>query len=142
VTEILGKSKKLISIEANYTGQFARFLRAETGISVHDQILKYDGEPFEPRIIADEVKRILAGQSKNLDVTVQEAREMAYHYIRTHLADAARPVNPRLTDGNSYGEPVWSVGIVDRNSGEHRGELKIGTKTGSIHSWQPVAQET
>lgn len=138
VTEALKESKKLICVEANYTGQFARYLRAETGISVHDNILKYDGEPFEPRLIAEEVKRILAGKALNLDITLPEAREMAYHYIRTHLADAARPGTPRFTDGNSYGEPVWSVGIADRNSGEKRGELKIGAKTGSIHSWQPV----
>jgi 2-oxoglutarate/2-oxoacid ferredoxin oxidoreductase subunit alpha len=138
VTALLKNSKKLICVEANFTGQFARLLRGETGITVHDQILKYDGEPFEPRIIADETKRILAGQPKNLDVTQEEAREMAYHYIRAHLADAARPAAIKLTDGNSHGEPVWSVGIVDRSSGENRGELKIGSKTGSIYSWQPV----
>ena len=139
MTAILKKSKRLICVEVNYTGQFARLLRAETGISVHDQILKYDGEPFEPRLIAEEVKRILAGQPKSLEVTLDEAREMAYHYIRTHLADSARPATIQLTDGNSFGEPVWSVGIADRGSGENRGELKIGLKTGSIYSWQPVA---
>src|SRR5262249_11402386 len=88
VTAILKKSKMLIDVEVNYSGQFARFLRAETGIRVHDTILKYDGEPFEPRIIAEEVKRIMAGKPINLDVTREDAREMAYHYVRTHLADA------------------------------------------------------
>jgi 2-oxoglutarate/2-oxoacid ferredoxin oxidoreductase subunit alpha len=134
----LKNSKKLISVEGNYTGQFARLLRAETGITVDDLILKYDGEPFEPRIIAEEAKRILSGQPKDLDVTLEEAREMAYHYIRSRLGDSARPAAIKLTDGNSHGEPVWSIGIADRSSGENRGELKIGSKTGAVYSWQPV----
>jgi 2-oxoglutarate ferredoxin oxidoreductase subunit alpha len=140
VTEALAKSKKLICVEANYTGQFARFLRAETGIRVHDHILKYDGEPFEPKIIADEVKRILAGKPRNLDVSEDDAREMAYHYIRTHLADAVRPAAIQMSDTRNNGEAVWRVELVERSSGEKRGELKIGVKTGSLHAWEPVAQ--
>jgi 2-oxoglutarate ferredoxin oxidoreductase subunit alpha len=138
----LKKSKMLIGVEGNYSGQFARFLRAETGISVHDNILKYDGEPFEPRIIAEEVKRIMAGKPLNLDVTQDEAREMAYHYIRAQLGDAARPVNVERADGNSHGEPVWRVEIVKRDSGEKSGELSIGIRTGAVYSWQPVVAVT
>jgi 2-oxoglutarate/2-oxoacid ferredoxin oxidoreductase subunit alpha len=137
VKALLKNSKKLIGVEGNYSGQFARFLRAETGISLHDNIRKYDGEPFEPRIVAEEVKRILAGRPLSLDVTLEEAREMAYHYIRTHLGDAARPASIQMTDGNSYGEPVWSVELVERASGAKRGEMKIGVKTGSFHAWEP-----
>jgi 2-oxoglutarate ferredoxin oxidoreductase subunit alpha len=139
VTEILKKSKKIICVEVNYSGQFARFLRAETGITVHDKILKYDGEPFEPRIISEEVKRIVAGKPRDLDVSMEEAREMAYHYIRTHLADAARPTRVEMVKGNSHGEPVWVVEIVKRDTGEKSGELEIGVKTGALHAWQPVA---
>jgi 2-oxoglutarate ferredoxin oxidoreductase subunit alpha len=138
IKAILSRSKTTIGVEGNYSGQFARFLRAETGISVHDNVLKYDGEPLEPRIIAEEVKRIIAGKALDLDVTLAEAREMAYHYIRTHLGDAARPANIEKTDGNSHGEPVWLVEIVKRDSGEKSGELNIGAKTGAIYSWQPV----
>lgn len=139
VAAILKNSKRLIGIEANYSGQFARFLRAETGIHTPENILKYDGEPFEPRLIAEEVKRILAGRPKDLDVTLDEAREMTYHYIRTHLADAARPAAIQKVDGNSHGEPVWRVEVVDRSSGANRGKLTIGVKTGSIYAWQAVA---
>ncbi len=138
ITAILRKSKTLLCVEGNYSGQFARFLRAETGIGVHDKILKYDGEPFEPRIIADEVKRIVAGKPQTLDVTLEEAREMAYHYIRTHLGDAARPMKIEKADGNSHGEPVWLVEIAKRDTGEKSGELSIGVKTGAIYAWQPV----
>jgi 2-oxoglutarate ferredoxin oxidoreductase subunit alpha len=142
VTAILKGSKMLIGVEANYSGQFARFLRAETGISLHDNILKYDGEPFEPRIIAEEVKRIVARKPINLDVTLEDAREMAYHYIRTHLGDSARPVRIEMTDGNSHGEPVWRVEIVERESGKKRGDLEIGAKTGAVHAWQSAFAAT
>jgi 2-oxoglutarate/2-oxoacid ferredoxin oxidoreductase subunit alpha len=138
ISELLKNSKTLIGVEGNYTGQFARFLRAETGIGVHDNILKYDGEPFEPRIIVEEVKRIMAGKPLDLDVTLDEAREMAYHYIRAHLDDSGRPAKIQKTDGNSHGEPVWNVEIVNRKSGGKWGDLEIGVKTGAVYSWQEV----
>ena len=62
VTEILGKSKRIIIVEMNLTGQFARHLRAETGITAHGHIRKYDGEPFEPRHIVAAVKEVLGGK--------------------------------------------------------------------------------
>ena len=136
--QILKNSKTLIGVEGNYTAQFARILRAETGIRLHDNILKYDGEPFEPRIIASEVKRILAGEPRELDVTLEDAREMAYHYIRTHLADAARPVSIEKSDGSAHGEPLWRVEIVERDSGKQRGELQIGIRTGAVYAWKPA----
>ncbi len=138
VTAILQKSKLLIGVEGNYTGQFARFLRAETGIRVHDSVLKYDGEPFEPRLIAEEVKRIISGKPLSLDVTLEDAREMAYHYIRTHFGEDVRPAKLEITDGNSYGEPVWRIEITEKENGGKRGDLEIGVKTGAVHAFEPV----
>jgi 2-oxoglutarate ferredoxin oxidoreductase subunit alpha len=60
--EILGKSKKIVVVENNQSGQFARHLRAETGITAHAHIRKYDGEPFEPKHIVAGVKEVLAGK--------------------------------------------------------------------------------
>ena len=48
--------------ENNFSGQFARHLRAETGLVAHGHIRKYDGEPFEPKHIVAGVKDILAGK--------------------------------------------------------------------------------
>ena len=59
----LSKSKKIIIVENNYSGQFARYLRSETGIDAHGHIRKYDGEPFMPHHIVDGVKKIIAGKS-------------------------------------------------------------------------------
>lgn len=139
VTQILRSCKKTICVEANYTGQFARHLRAETGITVDHHILKYDCEPFEPHHIVDEVKAILEGRERSTDVTQDEARDMAYHYIRSRLSETLRPGNINQREGNGFDEAVWDVEIVSRESGEKRGELLIGVETGSTYSWQPVA---
>jgi 2-oxoglutarate ferredoxin oxidoreductase subunit alpha len=63
VTDILGKSKKIIIVENNFSGQFARHLRAETGVVAQGHIRKYDGEPFEPKHIVAGVREILAGKN-------------------------------------------------------------------------------
>ena len=131
VSEILSRSKRTICIEANATGQFARHLRAETGYSVHDRILKYDGEPFEPHHITEQVQAILEGHPRSLEVTPAEAREFAYHYIRTHLNEEARPGRIEKADGDGRGEPVWRIEIIHRDSGKKQGELCVGINTGS-----------
>ncbi|MGH7846760.1 MAG: 2-oxoacid:acceptor oxidoreductase subunit alpha [Candidatus Binatia bacterium] len=60
ITSLLARSKKIIIVENNYSGQFARYLRSETGITADGHIRKYDGEPFMPHHIVDGVKKILA----------------------------------------------------------------------------------
>jgi len=60
--DILGKSKRIIVVENNKSGQFARHLRAETGIRGHGFIRKYDGEPFEPKHVVAGVKEIIKGK--------------------------------------------------------------------------------
>jgi 2-oxoglutarate ferredoxin oxidoreductase subunit alpha len=64
ILSILSKSKKVIMVENNYSGQFARYLRSETGIVADGHIRKYDGEPFMPHHIVEGVKKILAGQTQ------------------------------------------------------------------------------
>ena len=71
VTRILSRSKKVIIVENNYTGQFARYLRSETGFAAQGHIRKYDGEPFMPHHIVEAVKEQLAGKSR-LSVPVHE----------------------------------------------------------------------
>lgn len=52
------RSKRLISVEGNATGQFALLIRRETGIDIKEKILKYNGRPFTPSEITREVKKI------------------------------------------------------------------------------------
>lgn len=63
ISEILSKAKRVIIVENNYSGQFARYLRSETGIKADGYIRKYDGEPFMPHHIVEAVKDQLAGNT-------------------------------------------------------------------------------
>jgi len=63
ISSILADSKKIIIVENNYSGQFARYLRSETGIKGDAHIRKYDGEPFMPHHIVDGIKAILEDQT-------------------------------------------------------------------------------
>jgi 2-oxoglutarate ferredoxin oxidoreductase subunit alpha len=71
ITKILKASKKVILVENNQSGQFARFLRSETGIDAHGHIRKYDGEPFMPHHIVEAVKEQLGGKTR-MSVPVHE----------------------------------------------------------------------
>ena len=61
IVETLSSSRRVIIVENNYSGQFARYLRSETSLVAAGHIRKYDGEPFMPHHIVDGVKAILAG---------------------------------------------------------------------------------
>jgi 2-oxoglutarate/2-oxoacid ferredoxin oxidoreductase subunit alpha len=71
IGRILSQSKKVIIVENTYSGQFARYLRSETGFDAHGNIRKYDGEPFMPHHIVEAVKEQLAGKTK-LSVPIHE----------------------------------------------------------------------
>ena len=62
MSELLRGAKKTLVVENNHSGQFARFLRGETGAVVDGHIRKYDGEPFMPHHIVDGVVAHLAGE--------------------------------------------------------------------------------
>ena len=64
VTEVLSRSKRNIVVENNYSGQFYRYLRSETGLTINGHIRKYDGEPFMPHHIVQGVLEQLAGKTE------------------------------------------------------------------------------
>ena len=49
----LKKVRRLVTVENNATGQFARLLRAYTGVEAEQQISKFDGRPFSPEYVLD-----------------------------------------------------------------------------------------
>jgi len=61
VSQALRGCRKVIIVENNYSGQFARYLRSETGFAAHGHIRKYDGEPFMPHHIVEAVKEQMQG---------------------------------------------------------------------------------
>ena len=64
VTNAVNGATKVFIVENNHSGQFYRYMRSETGLSVDGHIRKYDGEPFMPHHIADGVKDLLAGNTE------------------------------------------------------------------------------
>ncbi|MBX9723965.1 MAG: hypothetical protein K2X81_21340, partial [Candidatus Obscuribacterales bacterium] len=139
VTEALNKAKKKISVEVNFTSQMARHIRAETGISMDAHINKYDGEPLEPMQILNQVKDILAAKKVCLDVSEDEARDLAYHYLRTHYAERLRPGKLHKQEKNGRGEPTWQIELVERSTGNKAGEIIVGVHTGSTYSYETVS---
>ncbi len=77
-------SKQVIIVENNYSGQFARYLRCETGFDAHGHIRKYDGEPFMPHHIVEAVKDQLAGKTK-LSVPIHEVCMILNQLSETEL---------------------------------------------------------
>jgi 2-oxoglutarate/2-oxoacid ferredoxin oxidoreductase subunit alpha len=61
---LLKRAKHTIIIENNFSGQFARYLRSETGYAADGHIRKYDGEPFMPHHIVEAVQEQLKGTTK------------------------------------------------------------------------------
>ncbi len=57
IREEIEKSKNVVIVENNVTGQLGRLIREKTGIKIENRILKYDGRPFA----CDELKEKLQG---------------------------------------------------------------------------------
>ncbi|MBI4267714.1 MAG: 2-oxoacid:acceptor oxidoreductase subunit alpha, partial [Chloroflexi bacterium] len=57
VADVLRQARHTYVIESNPTGQLAQLIRAQTGIEVSGTILKYDGRPFTPAYIVQEIKK-------------------------------------------------------------------------------------
>ena len=53
-----------MSVEGNYTGQIVKLIRMETGLSIQHHLRKYDGEPFEPKQVIDQARKILKTKPK------------------------------------------------------------------------------
>jgi len=57
VVSALDSARNSYVIENNATGQLSRLIRAETGREASDRVLKFDGRPFTPAGIVQEVNR-------------------------------------------------------------------------------------
>lgn len=59
VLEILNSCRELIAVETNYSSQFVRHLRAETGFDIKRSVNRYDGEPFTGEDIFKRLQEVL-----------------------------------------------------------------------------------
>jgi 2-oxoglutarate ferredoxin oxidoreductase subunit alpha len=69
---LLGRSRRVVVVENNQSGQFARHLRAETGLTANGHVRKYDGEPFEAEHITAAVRDILEGKREVVEILSTE----------------------------------------------------------------------
>ena len=92
--------------------------------------------PYTPGDIAQSVLEIVEGRPRSLDVSEDEAGQIAYHYIRVTLGYDARPVGYERVSLAGVDERLWQVTIVGRKEGEPRGTLLIGVQTGATYAWQ------
>jgi len=53
---MLDACRRTVAVEQNYTSQLARLIRMSTGRSVDRTVNKYDGRPFSPEDIVDELR--------------------------------------------------------------------------------------
>jgi len=58
LSEMLSKSKYILNVECNYTGQMAKLIRENTQIKIDENFLKYDGRQIFPEEIIDAVNKI------------------------------------------------------------------------------------
>lgn len=57
--QLLAGAQRTLLIEANYSGQYGRLVRAETGLEFPHKLLKYDGEPFYPYEIVGRAREMV-----------------------------------------------------------------------------------
>ncbi|MFZ0034575.1 MAG: 2-oxoacid:acceptor oxidoreductase subunit alpha [Sedimentisphaerales bacterium] len=57
--DYLAKAKRIVIVEGNATGQFAKLIKLQTGIDVKDRVLKYSGLSFAVEEVAEALKKIL-----------------------------------------------------------------------------------
>ncbi len=78
--KLLKKSKKLVMAENNSTAQFAGMLRQYAAVKMDATLLKYDGRPFFPEQIAEEVAKLkAAGYKARKPITVVEKEDLEYY---------------------------------------------------------------
>ena len=59
VKNILNNAKNVLDIETNYTGQLSKLITMETGFTITNKLLKYDGEPIYSKHIINKIKEVI-----------------------------------------------------------------------------------
>jgi 2-oxoglutarate ferredoxin oxidoreductase subunit alpha len=59
VSEVLGRAKRKIDIEMNFSGQLASLIRQHTGIDMDHLVVKYNGRPISRDEVLESVKKIM-----------------------------------------------------------------------------------
>lgn len=68
VGKVLEGSRKIITVENNYSGQLAEVVKENTGMQANFHILKYSGRPMSTTEVYDALKRVLVDQADERQV--------------------------------------------------------------------------
>lgn len=66
LTEALGRARRHIAVETNYSGQFAGLIREQTGVPMDHLIVKYNGRPISTDELYEALKGLLRERRKAL----------------------------------------------------------------------------
>ena len=72
IQKIFAKTKNLLLVENNQSGQFGKLLRQETGIEIKNKFLKYNGRPFWREEIVEKINAIK--HSSNLKTQISKPK--------------------------------------------------------------------
>lgn len=85
VKKAFAGKKNLVMLEGNSTAQFAGMLKQYAGVEMDFHLLKYDGRPFFPEQIAEEVAKLKkAGFKGPKERTVMEKEDLEYYNPQRH----------------------------------------------------------
>jgi len=73
VAAALGRAKRLVGLEMNYTGQLAGLVREKTGLDMDDLIVKFNGRPISSDEVFTAVREIAAGKRRGRVVLTRGA---------------------------------------------------------------------
>ena len=59
VGEVLESAKRTVAVENNKTAQLVSLIRENNFVDVDHKILKYDGRPFNPWMLADRIRGVM-----------------------------------------------------------------------------------
>jgi 2-oxoglutarate ferredoxin oxidoreductase subunit alpha len=59
IQKILGSAKKTVIVENNITSQLTSLIREHLLLDIERKILKYDGRPFNPEALAQNIMEVL-----------------------------------------------------------------------------------
>jgi 2-oxoglutarate ferredoxin oxidoreductase subunit alpha len=81
IQKMLGKSKVKVMFENNSTAQFSGVLKEYTGVEMDINLLKYDGRPFYPEQVVEEIEKLKKAGYKTAtkNVTVMEKEDLEYY---------------------------------------------------------------
>ncbi|HEV2341596.1 MAG TPA: 2-oxoacid:acceptor oxidoreductase subunit alpha [Candidatus Acidoferrales bacterium] len=96
VKGILARAERVVTFDGNYSGQLAQVIRAETGCSVHHQVVKYDGRPFSEEEIVVGLEAAKAGAPERLVISQGQIVEPGFGNREFDEMLDLREKNPKM----------------------------------------------